>query len=132
MSGPCAYQLLIRLAVPVTITVGGLGRHDFPAGWYVYTGSAKRNIDARVRRHLSRAKRLHWHIDYLLAAPEAQVAHTTLHHTEECRLNARTPGCVPVSGFGAGDCRAGCGGHLKYLGRSREIPAQFRSIAWMG
>lgn len=127
MSGPCVYQLLIRLEAPATVTVGMLGRYSFPAGWYVYTGSAKRNIQARVRRHLVKAKRLHWHIDYLLAVPEATVFRTALHHAEECVVNARTKGRVLVPGFGASDCRAGCGSHLKYLGRSRKIPLRSRS-----
>ena len=35
-------------------------------GIYIYTGSAKKNIDSRIKRHLSNSKKLHWHIDYLL------------------------------------------------------------------
>ena len=61
-----AYQLLIRLDRDQTITVGRIGRFRFPAGYYVYTGSAMNGIEARVRRHLSSRKRIRWHIDYLL------------------------------------------------------------------
>jgi Uri superfamily endonuclease len=35
---------------------------------------------------------------------------------EECRLNQASGGQVLVRGFGASDCRAGCGAHLKYRG----------------
>jgi Uri superfamily endonuclease len=49
---------LIRIARSKTITIGRLGRFRFPAGLYTYTGSAKRNLEARIRRHLSRANRL--------------------------------------------------------------------------
>ena len=75
---PRTYQLAIRIGRPIRIRVGRLGEFEFPAGRYVYTGSARRGLEARVRRHLSRAKRLHWHIDYLLAAPGASITGVTL------------------------------------------------------
>jgi Uri superfamily endonuclease len=111
---PPTYQLLIRLAEPARIRIGRLGAFDFPAGRYVYTGSAKRNPEARIARHLSAVKRLHWHIDYLLTAPGARIVDVLRFDEPECDVNRRTPGRVPVPGFGASDCRAGCGGHLKY------------------
>ena len=36
----------------------------------------------------------------------------------ECSLNRKAHSRVPVPGFGASDCRAGCGSHLRYLGAS--------------
>lgn len=110
------YQLLIRLAEPVRVRVGRLGCFAFPAGRYVYTGSARRHPEARIARHLSAGKRLHWHIDYLLAAPGAAVAGTLRFGEAECAVNGLTPGRILVPGFGASDCRAGCGSHLKFLG----------------
>lgn len=112
----CTYQLMIHLAVPVRLTVGRLGIFDFPAGRYVYTGSARRNLEARIARHLRRDKRLRWHIDYLLGIPEAEVVGITRHAEAECALNQSTHGRVLVPGFGASDCQAGCGSHLKFLG----------------
>jgi Uri superfamily endonuclease len=108
------YQLRIRIARAKRITVGRLGRFLFPAGKYVYTGSAKRNLDARIRRHLllGSQKRMHWHIDYLLADPAVQIVRVTRSSAEECRLNQRTRGVVVVPGFGSSDCRR-CGSHLK-------------------
>lgn len=95
--------------------MGRLGAFDFPAGCYIYTGSARRNIAARVRRHLAAEKRLHWHIDYLLAAEGVRILGTRLSARPECALNCATPGEVPAPGFGASDCRRGCGSHLKRL-----------------
>ncbi|HSF57479.1 MAG TPA: DUF123 domain-containing protein [Candidatus Binatia bacterium] len=46
--------------------MGKLGDAVFPAGTYVYTGSAMKGLAARVKRHCSRKKKIHWHIDYLL------------------------------------------------------------------
>ncbi|HQR50429.1 MAG TPA: hypothetical protein PKW44_02185 [Methylophilaceae bacterium] len=52
MSGPVSYQLAIMLDQPARLTVGRLGVFDFPAGRYVYTGSARRSLEARIARHL--------------------------------------------------------------------------------
>jgi Uri superfamily endonuclease len=112
----CTYQLLIDVARPLSIRVGRLGVFDFPAGRYVYTGSAKRNFEARIARHLRTEKTLRWHIDYLLAAPGVRVTAVQRSPRDECALNAATSGRVIVAGFGASDCRAGCGSHLKWRG----------------
>ncbi len=65
------YQLTIHLKNKVTLTIGKLGTFEFPAGHYIYTGSAKKNIEARINRHLSQQKSLKWHIDYLLDSQQA-------------------------------------------------------------
>jgi Uri superfamily endonuclease len=114
--GARTYQLVIELISPVRLQIGKLGRFDFPAGRYVYTGSARRNLAARVARHLSRRKRLRWHIDYLLATGRGRVTAVRLSRRAECALNRATPGAVPAPRFGASDSRAGCGSPLKYLG----------------
>ena len=98
------------------LTIGRLGAFRFPAGRYVYTGSARRNLEARIARHRRRDKKLRWHIDYLLAAPGVRVLSVRRSRRDECALNRSTSGSIPVPGFGASDCRAGCGSHLKYLG----------------
>ncbi len=110
-----SYQLCIRLDKDLNLTVGKLGTFSFPAGWYIYTGSARRNIGARVRRHCSKNKKMRWHIDYLLADPLAQLVEVKLFREEECYLNQRTQGRVVVPGFGSSDCGNNCGSHLKFL-----------------
>ena len=115
-SGPArTYQLLIEVAVPVRVVVGRFGEFDFPAGLYCYTGSARRNFEARVERHLSATKRLRWHIDYLLATPGVRILDVKRRDADECLVNQATEGSVPVPGFGASDCRSGCGSHLKRI-----------------
>jgi Uri superfamily endonuclease len=110
---PITYQLIVQLDEAATITVGRLGTFTFPAGRYIYTGSARRGMDARIRRHLSSTKRLRWHIDYLLAHPRARIVDVVRSNETECALNQRTTGLVVAPGFGASDCGAGCGSHLK-------------------
>lgn len=116
------YRLLLLLRAERTIHIGRLGTFRFPAGYYVYVGSALRGLGARLDRHLRREKKLHWHIDYFLQ--HAQVIGVKICGSEEteCGLAQKSlslPGAlVPVRGFGASDCR--CGGHLVYLGN--ELP----------
>jgi Uri superfamily endonuclease len=110
------YQLLIEVGRDLELQVGALGLCRFPAGTYVYTGSARRNLEARVERHLRRDKPLRWHVDYLLVAPDVRIVRVEFSQLPECQLNARTKGEIPVPGFGASDCRKGCGSHLKRCG----------------
>ncbi len=107
------YQLLIEVSRTVSVSIGRLGRFEFPAGDYVYTGSALRNFEARVRRHQSVVKKMHWHIDYLLAAPGVCVREVLRRTEGECTVNQQVSGAIQVPGFGASDCRAGCVSHLK-------------------
>lgn len=111
-----SYQLLIHKEDEGPVQIGRLGRFDFPRGYYVYTGSARKNLSHRVLRHVSRNKKLRWHIDYLLMAPRVQVVDVAILSGSECTLNQGIQGSIPAPGFGASDCRAGCGSHLKYLG----------------
>lgn len=119
MSVAISYQLRIDVARPVRITVGRLGRFLFPAGRYVYSGSAKRNIDARLARHLRKEKAMRWHIDWLLASSGVRVVSVVRSGEAECTLNQKIKGIILVPGFGSSDCRSGCGSHLRYLGEKR-------------
>jgi len=112
---PGVYQLVIRLRRPAVITVGALGCFRFPAGWYVYSGSAKNGLVQRIRRHLRQDKRKHWHIDYLLAATDRVEAFVLPGSAvSECELHGQLQGCqVLVPGFGASDCD--CESHLAYI-----------------
>jgi Uri superfamily endonuclease len=111
-----SYQLQIEIPRPLRCVIGRLGEFDFAAGRYVYTGSARRGLEARIARHLRPEKTLRWHIDYLLAAPGVRVVDVIRSQRSECALNRVVPGSCPVRGFGASDCSAGCVAHLKYLG----------------
>lgn len=120
------YQLRLLITEELSLEVGRLGVFSFPSGIYVYTGSARNNIDARVARHFSKAKKLRWHIDYLLAPPQVRIIQATLYAEAECELNQRTPGRILVAGFGSSDCRNRCGSHLKYQGpEPADSPSSF-------
>ena len=116
-AAPRTYQLAIDIPRAVRVKIGRLGPLEFPAGCYLYTGSALRGLEARVRRHLSRTKRLHWHIDYLLDTPGVQITGVSTFEAPECAVNRRTAGAIVVEGFGSSDCASGCGSHLKLVER---------------
>lgn len=118
MTAATSYQLRIEVKRPVRVQVGCLGRFIFPAGRYIYTGSAKRNIEARIARHLRKEKALRWHIDWLLAAPGVAIKSVKRSREPECALNQGGRGVILVPGFGSSDCRNGCGSHLRYFGQS--------------
>ncbi len=121
------YQLLIEVGRPVAMQVGVLGECTFPAGRYVYCGSAQRNLRARITRHCRKHKNLFWHIDYLLAHPAVTVIGVETFaggKHDECDLVARARragGRAIVRGFGAGDCpnKRKCGAHLIWMGTPR-------------
>ncbi|MEM3736918.1 MAG: DUF123 domain-containing protein [Candidatus Bathyarchaeia archaeon] len=50
-----------------------LGENCFPKGYYVYVSPALRGVKGRAARCLNRVKRLHWHIDYLLASERSRI-----------------------------------------------------------
>ena len=113
-----SYQLHINLKNNTEIIVGKLGKICFPMGSYIYTGSAKRNINERIKRHQSRSpdKKLHWHIDYLLNDKNSEIVEVEKSKEEECLFNQKTCGEIIVVGFGSTDCKNKCKSHLKYLG----------------
>lgn len=116
MAATTTYQLHIKVEQPIRVQVGRLGDFMFPAGRYIYTGSAKQNFEARIARHLRMEKALRWHIDYLLADPKVSIVGVKRSIQEECTLNQRSRGKVLVPGFGSSDCQSGCGSHLRYFG----------------
>ena len=116
MRNEISYQLLIDVSQPLRWAIGRLGEFDFPAGRYVCTGSARRDLDARIARHTRHEKTLRWHIDYLLTSQGVRVVEVVRSRRSECALNRASRGCILAVGFGASDCRADCGAHLKYLG----------------
>ena len=137
------YALVMELGSETSIAVGRLGRRSgvseitFPAGFYVYFGSAHGGLRQRVSRHLkdegvegtrgSRKKRLHWLIDYLVQfADVTEVWYTFEGEQDERQLRTdrleclwcRAAGELPqaqflIPGFGSSDCR--CPSHLIYF-----------------
>lgn len=126
------YVLLLHLTSSQRISIGALGEHHFKRGWYLYTGSARRNLRRRVARHLSSEKALRWHIDYLTTATVPVGALLVFdEELHECELNqmvgAEFQLMTPMSRFGASDCHKGCPAHLWYSPKSIS-PKKLKSL----
>ncbi len=118
-TAPGAYVLIVALDRPLSLALPGMKNAVLEAGAYAYCGSAygPGGISARVRRHLRRDKKPHWHIDRLTGTGHIAAVHA-MPGAKECGLLARIlaiPGAaVPVPGFGSTDCRR-CPAHLARL-----------------
>jgi len=119
LTEPGTYALMIALDCACNVTIGRRGCFRFPAGFYLYTGSAlgPGGLAGRLTRHLCAAKHLHWHVDYLLCASHACVVEvwaasgTMRRECDWARAAMRLPRAgIVVPRFGASDCR--CAAHL--------------------
>ena len=108
------YVLVVSVGKDIKVNVGALGSIDFEKGLYAYVGSAQRNFEKRIKRHLRKAKRKFWHIDYLLDNTSAKVVkmfYKEAEKSEECKIARElTARAVPVVNFGCSDCD--CVSHL--------------------
>ena len=109
-----SYLLILKLNRKMNLVFGRKeNRQAFPAGYYVYAGSAMKNLTQRLERHRRLRKNKFWHIDYLREVSEF-IAALPVRSSEdlECRLAEwiRAVADWDISGFGASDCD--CPGHL--------------------
>ena len=114
MKRPGTYILVIALGSDTVLDVGALGTLTFPVGTYCYVGSAMGGLDQRVSRHISKEKKVRWHIDRLTIAADSVEAFVSYPDwIPECTLASMAEGCgmVPFApGFGCSDCK--CRTHL--------------------
>jgi sugar fermentation stimulation protein A len=114
-----SYLLVLRLPEETRIAVGGLGRLHLRSGFYVYVGSAAKNLTARLKRHRRLTKKAFWHIDYLRAASELRaVLPVRSADRLECEIAWALRGLADwvVPGFGSSDCS--CPSHLFGMGEN--------------
>ena len=114
------YVLVLRLTKGTRIRVGKLGEFLFPAGYYLYVGSAHGSggLVARVSRHCRAEKKLHWHVDYLMQhARLEEVWYVESPQRLECvaaeAISALANAGVVAPRFGSSDCR--CSAHLLHF-----------------
>jgi Uri superfamily endonuclease len=108
------YVLIISVGKDIKVNVGALGSIFFERGLYAYVGSAQNGLERRVQRHLRKAKKKFWHIDYPLdddAVRIVKVFYKEAEKSEECRIARKlSEKGVAVKRFGCSDC--GCVSHL--------------------
>lgn len=113
------YFIIAEIPEAVDIQVGKQKEEHFKAGFYGYVGSALGNLEKRLARHFGTRKKLHWHIDYLLAVTTVrEVVYAETSQKKEC-LVARDLSSKLVSkpNFGCSDCN--CPSHLFFC-QNRE------------
>ncbi len=128
------YILVVHLRRGSCIQVGKLGDFSFPAGYYLYFGSARSGVEARLARHFRQEKKLHWHIDYLLQrATPVEAWEASSEERLECqwaKAALGAPGArIVAPGFGSSDCR--CPAHLVRFGYRPELE-DFRTLLGAG
>ncbi len=110
------YALIIELKNDAKIAIGALGSLAFKKGYYIYVGSALNGLDARINRHKSNTKKLHWHIDYLLQKAEIiDVIRIETKEKLECKMSraVKIVAQDSIKKFGCSDCK--CDSHLYYV-----------------
>jgi Uri superfamily endonuclease len=101
-----------------------LGEVSFKKGDYIYIGSAKGCLEARLQRHLKKEKRIFWHIDYLLKDERTQISKIWMIlksiECETAEVFYRNPFTEIVrKGFGSSDCK--CETHLFYIKNKEKM-----------
>lgn len=132
------YALAIDLSRPSRLHVGRLPPREYAAGTYVYTGSARAGLRARLARHLGATRLRHWHVDWVLEMGTPRAVWWLVGAARlECAIAARLRALgAAVTGFGASDCH--CGSHLIALGpvtpcqAFAELTAAFRDAGRPG
>ncbi|MCD6152775.1 MAG: DNA/RNA nuclease SfsA [Syntrophobacterales bacterium] len=108
-----SYILILHIPENTEITVGKLGAVLFRKGYYLYAGSARKNLKKRIERHLRKRKKFFWHIDYLRDKADYCMAlpirsRTSVEHELAEALSNISDWFI--QGFGSSDCS--CKTHL--------------------
>ena len=103
--------------------------YKFKKGYYVYIGSAMNSLVARINRHLSDDKKLHWHIDYLLINESSEIK-DVLFNVSDMKIECNLASTIALNGeevpkFGCSDCN--CNSHLIYFERKRDAMNSVKS-----
>ena len=131
LTGGGCYLLVVRLAEPRRVVVGGLGVREMGPGYFVYVGSAMAGLAPRIARHKRKRKKLRWHIDYLTSVADGVTAVAIMSRTRlECRLatEMKRISVGETPGFGCSDCD--CSSHLyEFAGDPRTNEEFIRSVS---
>ena len=124
------YCLIISMKKSEKLNIGHLHQdYKFKKGYYVYIGSAMNSLVARINRHLSDDKKMHWHIDYLLESEHSEIREVIFNVSDkkiECDLaSAIAENGDGIPKFGCSDCS--CSSHLIYFKGKRDAVNSVKS-----
>ena len=116
------YALILNVRKEFSLNIGkNLKDIRFKKGRYVYVGSALNSLEKRLQRHISKDKKIHWHIDYLTTSRYSSIENILYLKTDsklECNLSqniAKLSNAEPIEKFGSTDCKSGCKSHLYHV-----------------
>jgi sugar fermentation stimulation protein A len=124
-----SYILILRLPAKKTLPIGKLGNVRFKSGYYLYVGSARKNLTQRLERHKRERKKLFWHIDYLRAQADFILSlPIRASNPLECELACALKGLSvwEIPGFGSSDCL--CSSHLYGMSKDPIQTPEFISL----
>jgi sugar fermentation stimulation protein A len=111
------YLLILYNDKSFTKKIGSLGERAFKKGYYVYVGSAMKGLANRIKRHMKKNKKRHWHLDYIVPYSMKVVRFHRIRRqerVEESLAHRLLEICDDhVPGFGASD--TGAISHLFYF-----------------
>ncbi len=110
------YLLVMKLEKPLAVPVKTIGNPVLDPGWYLYVGSARKNLQQRTARHLRKKKKPHWHIDHLTRECTFLQAFPIRTFADlECSLadDIQSAAHSIIPRFGSSDCR--CDAHLFFF-----------------
>ena len=122
---PGAYALCLDLSQPTPLPPRRFAG-ELAVGRYVYFGNAwgAGGIQSRCAHHFRKAKKRHWHVDWLTTCVNHLTA-AAFPGMSECDLVGRALAVagvsVPVAGFGSSDCHR-CPAHLLALEAGFPLP----------
>lgn len=129
---PGTYVLILKSESIQEVGIGKLGRFTIQPGYYIYVGSAfgPGGLRARLRHHLGRSSKPHWHIDYLkqlLTIIEICFISgaTRFEHRWAAAFQSRTDAVIPFPRFGSSDC--GCPAHLFFFENKPDLAEVLKS-----
>ena len=115
------YILEIEAKTEFKLSIKKYGEEVFPKGYYYYVGSAQQSFYHRIKRHLQKTKKIHWHIDYLLDIPTNDIKTVFALKDKPKSFECKVVNEIGkdenlyhlMNGFGNSDCRS-CKSHLLY------------------
>lgn len=124
-----SYLLILEVKGNCNLFVGKLGKIYLKKGYYVYIGSAKKNLFQRINRYLRYPKKKFWHIDYLLDVARIYKTIPILSNKSwECEIAKNLTNFAEgyVKNFGASDCH--CISHLFYFSSNPILNPNFINL----
>ncbi|MCX8069877.1 MAG: DNA/RNA nuclease SfsA [Thermodesulfovibrionales bacterium] len=128
-----AYLLILKLPHKKSINIGALGNMEFQKGYYIYVGSAMKDLTHRIARHRRKHKNNFWHIDYLIQNAQFITALPIRDNEKiECLIAKKMFDIseYSIANFGSSDCD--CKSHLFYMKAYPLIDKKFiKNLIWL-